>query len=459
MSEPTQVTPMDVTTNTSTQGAHAGLPYDSMPLHIHTPTDAKVFEPMHDSSAPLVTSPSQTQITLIEKNSPTQHANPQQDINSDTSNNNTLPPSSPTPVSSTEAEPVTAIDPLPSPIKSPSPSDVQPQSSDIKVIKEPLQPDVELPEQQLNDSEDAAKSALKNLNSKRQLPDSIPTELDSKKIKRNELLLNDVNEKAARKIITKLLKDPWAPPFETPVDPELLGLPDYFDIIKRPMDLGTIRRNLDENKYPTVSSFADDVRLVFNNAMLYNAVRSDIHKAARNFLNEFEDMMRNTPWAHVYDTKIPEVTTPITYIQKGSLAPKPTPAIKGAAEVTHIEEPRTSVAISGSPPSPPLPVVKSERSSRSGSHARTGSKHGGYNCLVYYQNETIPYDFEWQHLHSREEFEQKLRSALNITSMAELEIGIKRSKPNFGRDVFVQLSPRWEEFPRVSCVLVKVKRQ
>jgi hypothetical protein len=38
----------------------------------------------------------------------------------------------------------------------------------------------------------------------------------------------------------KLLEDPWAPPFEAPVDPDLLNLPDYFEIIKRPMDLGTI---------------------------------------------------------------------------------------------------------------------------------------------------------------------------------------------------------------------------
>lgn len=41
-------------------------------------------------------------------------------------------------------------------------------------------------------------------------------------------------------IIAYMLKDPRSYPFREPVDPILLGIPDYFDIIKSPMDLGTI---------------------------------------------------------------------------------------------------------------------------------------------------------------------------------------------------------------------------
>eukprot|EP00026_Physarum_polycephalum_P007411 Phypoly_transcript_07471.p1 GENE.Phypoly_transcript_07471~~Phypoly_transcript_07471.p1 ORF type:complete len:511 (+),score=85.24 Phypoly_transcript_07471:176-1534(+) len=402
---------------------------------------------------PQVASPNST--TLIQKNTPTQelHAKPPLDTNSDTDSvhASTLVyalyslRNSPSPLGAESSH-----EERDSPIPSKSPTDGQPS---IKVINEPLQPEVELSEQAQDRSPLSPTDTLKNLNSKR-LPDSIPTELDSKKLKRNDLLMNEVNEGHAERILSKLLKDPWAPPFEAPVDPVVMNLPDYFDIIKRPMDLGTISTNLNDKKYPTVATFADDVRLVFNNAMLYNAVRSDIHKAARNFLQQFEDLMRNTHWDQAYDTKIPEVTTPIIAISKGASGAKPTPIVK-QTEVTHIEEPRALLGLTGSPSSPTQPS-KSDR--RNGSHSRSG-KHSGYNCLVYYQNETIPYDFEWQHLHSREEFEQKLRSALNITSMAELEIGIKKSKPNFAREVFVQLSPRWEEFPRVSCVLVKHKKQ
>lgn len=44
-------------------------------------------------------------------------------------------------------------------------------------------------------------------------------------------------------------------PFHLPVDTVKLRLPDYFDIIKRPMDLGTIKKRLDNNYYWSVLEF------------------------------------------------------------------------------------------------------------------------------------------------------------------------------------------------------------
>jgi hypothetical protein len=43
-------------------------------------------------------------------------------------------------------------------------------------------------------------------------------------------------------LVVKQLKSEYGWIFEEPVDPVKLGLPDYFDVIKQPMDLGTIRR-------------------------------------------------------------------------------------------------------------------------------------------------------------------------------------------------------------------------
>ena len=39
----------------------------------------------------------------------------------------------------------------------------------------------------------------------------------------------------------------WSPTHQ--VDPVKLGLPDYFDVIKQPMDLGTIKRRLEQGTY------------------------------------------------------------------------------------------------------------------------------------------------------------------------------------------------------------------
>jgi hypothetical protein len=48
------------------------------------------------------------------------------------------------------------------------------------------------------------------------------------------------------------------------------GLHDYFDVIKHPMDLGTVRKRLDQFKYFEIEKFAADVKLTFDNAALYN---------------------------------------------------------------------------------------------------------------------------------------------------------------------------------------------
>lgn len=42
------------------------------------------------------------------------------------------------------------------------------------------------------------------------------------------------------KITEKILKNKNALPFSEPVDPEAHNCPDYFDIIKNPMDIQTI---------------------------------------------------------------------------------------------------------------------------------------------------------------------------------------------------------------------------
>lgn len=58
--------------------------------------------------------------------------------------------------------------------------------------------------------------------------------------------------------------------FNTSVDPVALKLPTYTSIVKHPMDVGTIKRNIAAGGYLELDDFVSDVRLVFENAMLLN---------------------------------------------------------------------------------------------------------------------------------------------------------------------------------------------
>jgi len=84
--------------------------------------------------------------------------------------------------------------------------------------------------------------------------------------------------------------------FNTPVDPVELGLPDYFEVIKKPMDLGTIRKKLENGVYQRISEFEAHVLLTFNNAMLYNPEGSVVYNMAsemrEKFQRDFEKVMR-----------------------------------------------------------------------------------------------------------------------------------------------------------------------
>eukprot|EP00352_Strombidinopsis_acuminata_P000896 CAMPEP_0176344790 /NCGR_PEP_ID=MMETSP0126-20121128/4956_1 /TAXON_ID=141414 ORGANISM="Strombidinopsis acuminatum, Strain SPMC142" /NCGR_SAMPLE_ID=MMETSP0126 /ASSEMBLY_ACC=CAM_ASM_000229 /LENGTH=52 /DNA_ID=CAMNT_0017691411 /DNA_START=1825 /DNA_END=1983 /DNA_ORIENTATION=- len=51
----------------------------------------------------------------------------------------------------------------------------------------------------------------------------------------------------AKKIMEVLWNAPNAKLFHEPVDPEYYGILDYFDVVKKPMDFGTIYKKLDSH--------------------------------------------------------------------------------------------------------------------------------------------------------------------------------------------------------------------
>ena len=76
--------------------------------------------------------------------------------------------------------------------------------------------------------------------------------------------------------------------FNVPVDPVELGLPDYFDVIKNPMDLGSIQKKLEKNEYHAIKDFQSNVNLSFDNAMTYNEQGSVVYDMAKELKTKFE---------------------------------------------------------------------------------------------------------------------------------------------------------------------------
>jgi hypothetical protein len=87
----------------------------------------------------------------------------------------------------------------------------------------------------------------------------------------------------------------YAWPFYKPVDVKGLGLVDYFEIIREPMDMGSVRAKLEGREYSSPGEFAADMRLIFTNCYKYNAPDSDVVFMAKKLEEAFEIRFAKMP--------------------------------------------------------------------------------------------------------------------------------------------------------------------
>ncbi|KAI9318354.1 Bromodomain-containing protein [Dichotomocladium elegans] len=81
--------------------------------------------------------------------------------------------------------------------------------------------------------------------------------------------------------LKSLKKSRRAIAFLAPVDPVALNIPDYFDIVKHPMDLGTIETKLIHDQYSSLDAFKSDMELMFYNCHLYNHATDPVTQDAK----------------------------------------------------------------------------------------------------------------------------------------------------------------------------------
>lgn len=93
-------------------------------------------------------------------------------------------------------------------------------------------------------------------------------------------------------ILRRLIDDKFGWVFRDAVDPVVLGLPDYFDVVKTPMHLSLVEQKLESFSYEDSFAVEKDIKLVFENAMLYNGAESDVGGMALKMIQIFEEEIK-----------------------------------------------------------------------------------------------------------------------------------------------------------------------
>ncbi|KAI0516332.1 hypothetical protein KFK09_009004 [Dendrobium nobile] len=96
-----------------------------------------------------------------------------------------------------------------------------------------------------------------------------------------------------RGLLKMMNEHPDAWPFKDPVDAR--DVPDYYDIIKDPMDLKTMSKRLEsEQYYVTFEMFIADVKRMFANARTYNSPETIYYKCSTRLENYFSNKVQAT---------------------------------------------------------------------------------------------------------------------------------------------------------------------
>ena len=99
-------------------------------------------------------------------------------------------------------------------------------------------------------------------------------------------------EKNGKKLLNTLWRANQSWIFHEPVDPIKLNIPDYFEIVKHPMDFGTIKKKINNNFYSCTDELLKDIELVFSNCKLYNPPESDVVSMCNQVFALYQSQIR-----------------------------------------------------------------------------------------------------------------------------------------------------------------------
>ncbi|EEQ82638.1 hypothetical protein NCER_100616 [Vairimorpha ceranae BRL01] len=91
-------------------------------------------------------------------------------------------------------------------------------------------------------------------------------------------------------LINVLKNDPNSWPFLEPVNAK--DVPEYYEIIKSPMDLSRIKDKFHKKLYTNLDVFISDVHLMLNNCFKFNARDTQYYKCAQALFEKFEERLK-----------------------------------------------------------------------------------------------------------------------------------------------------------------------
>jgi len=99
-------------------------------------------------------------------------------------------------------------------------------------------------------------------------------------------------------LLNDMQNHPSSWPFIHPVSRE--DVADYYDVIKEPMDLGTMEAKLEADNYATPEDFIRDAKLVFDNCRKYNNETTPYAKSANKLEKFMWQQIKAIPeWSHL----------------------------------------------------------------------------------------------------------------------------------------------------------------
>ncbi|QRV80287.1 bromodomain associated protein [Ceratobasidium sp. AG-Ba] len=159
--------------------------------------------------------------------------------------------------------------------------------------------------------------------------------------------INKTTYAHCRAVLNAINRNPHANLFRLPVDPVRDQAPNYFDVIKNPMDLSTMKAKLDNRTYRDRAGFESDFKLMIQNAKTYNPPKTYAYNEAVALEKVFNDRWTkidaNASAAQALEM---ESAPPLASTSKSSFSIPPAPTPSGSAapsrRVTLVAHPKSS---------------------------------------------------------------------------------------------------------------------